>query len=416
MPPNEPRIQPPPQPAPPVGDGTGASPEDCYRNPCADCGARIPLWARFGTLSSGGVICPECLASGQYICCRHCGDYGHADDMSTYRGRAICHDCADQYVRECYECAEPILGDDIWTSPDGEALCRDCFRDTYFDCAICGRACSRDDRMEGRDGESLCPDCHDRHCGPIRGHSYTPDPLVFHHLPRDPDRRGLHFGVELEVESPDIDDARDVARSLPDYFYCKTDGSLSHNGIEIVSHPATWGWLRANQDVWGQVLGLRRHRWRSYQTSTCGMHIHLTKRAFGRLHLYRFMSLFYGAPGWTRRIAGRRACEIRDWASTELHRDAPLVRKARDMRGENRYTAVNLCPSRTVELRIFKGTLSATGFWRNLEVCRAAYLYTQSAGLRDVSVPGLARWTMDNRKSFPNLSAWFARRGQRGQI
>lgn len=52
---------------------------------------------------------------------------------------------------------------------------------------------------------------------------------------------------------------------------------------------------------------------------------------------------------------------------------------------EDRYTALNWCPSTTVELRVFRATLDATEFYAAIEFAHASYQFTKhSIGIAEI--------------------------------
>ena len=89
----------------------------------------------------------------------------------------------------------------------------------------------------------------------------------------------FYLGVELETESKgncrqscaeEIDD-------ISDLYYLKNDSSID-DGFEVVSHPFSHTWYYKNKSIFNDLLyTLRNNGFRSYNTSTCGIHIHITK-------------------------------------------------------------------------------------------------------------------------------------------
>jgi len=89
------------------------------------------------------------------------------------------------------------------------------------------------------------------------------------------------FGVELEADHGNEKDAaaRDV--TFGDLSYVKHDGSLTDDGIEIVTHPCSLRY-HLEQFPWDEILSsLADYGFRSHDTSTCGLHVHVSRSAFG---------------------------------------------------------------------------------------------------------------------------------------
>lgn len=96
----------------------------------------------------------------------------------------------------------------------------------------------------------------------------------------------LFMGIELEIDkggedSRNAETLLDCANGSCEHIYCKHDGSID-DGFEIVSHPMT---LDYHTDImnWKEVFDTALLLdYRSHQTSTCGLHIHVNRSAFGK--------------------------------------------------------------------------------------------------------------------------------------
>ena len=75
------------------------------------------------------------------------------------------------------------------------------------------------------------------------------------------------------------DELLDIAHSNDQHIYIKSDGSLD-DGMEIVSHPMSLNYHQnfCWQEIMSKAVALG---YRSHQTSTCGLHIHVNRTAFG---------------------------------------------------------------------------------------------------------------------------------------
>jgi len=251
----------------------------------------------------------------------------------------------------------------------------------------------------------LCDGCYDnyaRQCS-IHNHNYVPDKVKFYNAVSE-SRNLLHFGIELEIESCGNDKYK-LASSLPDFVYAKADGSL-RDGFEIVSYPASYRWLIDNKEAWNKLLKIRQKGWCSYQTETCGMHIHLSKIAFGNYHLYKFMKLFYDNPKFITKISQRTSStNLNRWASIsdDEHHIKNKAKEKRTYDYEERYTAVNVGREHTVEIRIFRGTLLPESFWKNIMFTKAAFEYSYKGKVNDMTEIGFRHYIKTNKNEFPEL-------------
>jgi hypothetical protein len=175
--------------------------------------------------------------------------------------------------------------------------------------------------------------------------------------------------------------------------YLKEDGSLNH-GFEIVSHPMTLGFATNHFD-WNGISGLIKKGCKSWDTSTCGLHVHLSRSAFrDEKHLFKFFKLILDNAPDVKRFAGR---DSERWANfdkgyflnawNEYNDDGNYVSRTNDSlmkhaknesRNDNRYCAVNLQNRHTVELRFFKPSLNPKTVQAALQFCDAVFNYTET--------------------------------------
>lgn len=164
-----------------------------------------------------------------------------------------------------------------------------------------------------------------------------------------------YIGVELEVETLDGDRTGRAKRlhtlinndEFGNRVFFENDGSLN-SGFEIISQPMgldkhrdLWQWLKTKD----AVRGLRSH-----STTTCGLHVHISKDGLSKLQIAKIVS-FINDPDneeLIRAVARRYAegyCRIKN------------KKIGQAAYSEDRYEAVNITPRKTIEFRIFKGSL-----------------------------------------------------------
>jgi hypothetical protein len=213
-------------------------------------------------------------------------------------------------------------------------------------------------------------------------------------------RTSLYMGFELELETgryPREDCARHVLDTINtntnDIVYLKEDGSLNH-GFEIVSHPMTLGFATNHFD-WNGISGLIKKGCKSWDTSTCGLHVHLSRSAFrDEKHLFKFFKLILDNADDVKRFAGRdserwanfdKSYFLNSWNDYDLDGNyvtrttSSLMKFAKnEERNNERYCAVNLQNRHTVELRFFKPSLNPKTVQAALQFCDAVFNYTET--------------------------------------
>jgi len=213
-------------------------------------------------------------------------------------------------------------------------------------------------------------------------------------------RTSLYMGFELELEAgrfPREDCARFVLDTINtdtnDIVYLKEDGSLYH-GFEIVSHPMTLGFAMEHF-AWDGVSGLIKKGCKSWDTSSCGLHVHLSRSAFkDEKHLFKFFKLILDNADDVKRFAGRdserwanfdKSYFLNAWNDYDVdgnyvtRTNSSLMKHAKnESRNDNRYCAVNLQNRHTVELRFFKPSLNPKTVQAALQFCDAVFNYTET--------------------------------------
>jgi len=211
------------------------------------------------------------------IYCSHCGEFIEDDDYDVIYGEPICQECVDRYTTVCDRCEQIVWDDDVY-SDESTCLCGHCYDNYYTRCEECDCIVHNDDAYEYDDGY-FCHECYQniRKNAAIHEYGYKPTPIFY----GDSNR---YFGVELEIDGAGKDDdyaeeLLDIANGSDEHIYIKTDGSLE-DGMEIVTHPMS---LEYHKDFcWNEIMKKAVYfGYRSHQTSTCGLHVHVNRNSFG---------------------------------------------------------------------------------------------------------------------------------------
>ena len=309
--------------------------------------------------------------------CSHCGAVISDDeDCEAVNGEIVCMDCIENHTTTCDRC-----GAIIWTSDsygdEYTTLCSSCYHNHYVRCCCCDALLHEDDSYH-LDGYDYCSDCyHDEvdKCRSIHEYGWKPEPIFYG------DDSVRYFGVELEIDgagkdSDNADEILAVANNDNEHIYIKSDGSLD-DGMEIVTHPMSLNYHKCFcwQEIMAKAISLG---YRSHQTSTCGLHIHINRTSFGdttdEQELVISHILFFVEKHWAELLKFSRRSEysINRWAARygyeRTGRD--ILEKAK--KGNlGRYAAVNLMNYSTVEFRLFRGTLKYNTLIAALELVDA---------------------------------------------
>lgn len=89
------------------------------------------------------------------------------------------------------------------------------------------------------------------------------------------------IGVELEVECNSRAIKNNInARLRSNWLLMERDGSLSDNGIEFITIPMRPTDIK-NPTTWTKFIGFMSDKAKSWNTSTCGLHVHIGREILG---------------------------------------------------------------------------------------------------------------------------------------
>ena len=313
----------------------------------------------------------------------------------TFDGQNLCVTCRDERTVVCDEC-----GERIWSNRDlgncGIHLCGQC-REDYAYCCDCGQLVHVDrlHYLNDDDNVGYCESCYYSHSsdGVIQSYYYKPEPVFYGEGSR-------FFGVELELDGGG--ERNDKASQLLsvananglEFLYIKHDGSLD-DGLELVSHPMTLD-FHQQEMPWKSILQEAiRLGYVSHQARTCGLHVHVDRTAFGETEEEQeaviARILFFVENHWNEllRFSRRTRAQMEQWAARYGRKDDPKAVLDHAKRHEfERYKCVNLTNTRTIEFRMFRGTLKWNSFLATLQmvdrICDVA-LYLSDQEVQDLT-------------------------------
>ena len=284
-------------------------------------------------------------------------------------GELLCESCMEEHTTTCDHCGELIWVNDS-VSDENTTLCSCCFDDHYRRCEGCGRILPEDDAIWYSD-YPYCNHCYDRLEVQIEEYSYKPDPIFYGEGTR-------FFGVELEVDCAGKDDdnaarIKGHANGRCQNIYIKSDGSLD-DGFEIVTHPMSLNY-HLHDMPWENILHEAvKLGYRSHMTSTCGLHIHVNRDAFGedRDEQEKVIEriLYFVELHWSEIFTFSRRTQhnMNRWAARYgMEKTGKEILDKAKKGGNGRYAAVNLCPYNTIEFRLFRGTLKMNTLFATLQ-------------------------------------------------
>ena len=360
---------------------------------CKNCGEEIEKVQGFEY--QDGYLC-ECCYYDEFFICENCGSLTKHSECKVINPHLesrmyVCPDCADRY-QVCSHCDSLITQSEVWASDHELTICNNC-SSFYTICNECDCIVDEDDAYYSN-GLDYCHDCYtDRYSDCIEDYSYKPDPVFLGETDEN-----LYLGVELEVDYGN--NLQSTTKRIYDEFgdvYMKHDGSLSNSGFEIVSHPATIEY-HASELGWKELMDVcLENGYRSHDTTTCGLHIHLSRAFLGEteqeqeLNIAKLIILF--DRFWDSHLvpfSRRDYSALHDWADkpsvecSDSDTETEVVDKIKQYKHSGRYKAINLQNYSTIEFRLFRGTLKFSTFLASLQFVVTITRFVKSIKLNQI--------------------------------
>ena len=377
----------------------------------------------------------------------------HAGLRWRYRSSgysATCPDCAEEnnttqnnFV-ECTDCNETVCtyfgGACRIRDPNTRKVCDDCFR-KYYMCGACGLNYKEETNppttMFFPGGENLlCGECFETeqdniercldcdaflydgglcncYSGVIQNYNWRPDRFIIKTLKNKPPK--LLMGVELELAFNDSNNklrcAKVVTKNLiDDFFYAQSDGSISPEGYELVSHPFSEMWFeKEGIELFKEAFAIVEE-YGGYANESCGMHVHTPKSAYSKSQVYKILSLMFRYPHLMWVLSGReqwdRLCRwgaVNNVSLDKLLDKANSFTRTRYSGGQHERNGLNLGNRDTAEFRIFGGTTGLERFCANLETVKSLYYYANTVSIRRVHEITYLKFVKERESEFRNL-------------
>lgn len=384
---------------------------------CYNCGKLIFESDKLHTLEENFYICDNCY---------------HDEDVVTK-----CPICGEKVLRQnerrlwlsgryknLIDDIKTKLKVDINEGDDYLYMCHKCYNKHFLVCNYC-------DKVKLKDKEEEFCECRNRR---VYDYSYKPTKPNFltTHKPKK-NTLFLGFEDECEIEPDDMGDKCDhceynpedcggcdsdrydidytefvksLTRVLGPIVYCKTDGSLD-TGFEIISEPMTYDFIVKNKEnfreAFKRIIRLGAY---SYEASSTGFHVHLSKSAFiGKEHMKNFAYLIHKDKDLSEAIAKR---SNNSYGYINTYDTDKELREYIDRCVENpedRYKAVNFCNKNTVEIRIYKGNLSIDSIIIYLQHVVSVFNYTAFVTKKhtDVSIDEYIKYVYNRGSKFKEL-------------
>jgi len=343
---------------------------------------------------------------------------------------------------ECHDCDNLFLDSDLNSVYDGDYYVCEYCKDSSYHWSDRRNMLVSDDDTEDEDEEQ-------NENSSVIG-EYHSSKHDLGHIPSKYDDRKTRvlLGLELEMEIGEGYDRHDKARELlgalgyhtdagKQYALCEQDGSLDC-GFEMVT-----GYT--GLDVHAEQLAFFKNRFfgaKSHNTRTCGLHVHVCKAGMSLLHASKLVLFINDEKNHDliKTIARRTESSYsvfkdksvdKSWIKDAVRTAHPETRATqpddneRDYRNgsrkrnalrnlnSSRYEALNFNNERTIEFRLFKGTLKYATIMACLEFAFISWFFARDTSQTQLTTENFLQYICleNNRRDTRHLRAYLTDRG-----
>lgn len=236
----------------------------------------------------------------------------------------------------------------------------------------------------------------------IHAHNYKPE-YISYYMPGEDKETTLLLGAEIEVDGGGESEEHakraleimcgideNTGNSLEDKIYCMHDGSLT-NGIEFATMPCSLEYHRKNMKYKKMFRYLVNNGYKAHDTTTCGLHIHANRSYLGKTELVQQLTIskiLYILEKFNDKICliARRSSHHYSQFVGDGKDENSVVELYSKYKNKNKYVALNLAHSETIEFRCFKGTLKYETYMLTLEFVKKIIDYAKSINIEEIEL------------------------------
>lgn len=187
-------------------------------------------------------------------------------------------------------------------------------------------------------------------------------------------------------------DPNNTDKALEDKIYCMGDGSLT-NGLEFATMPCSLEYHKNKMKYKEMFEYLDKNGYKAHDTTTCGLHIHANRYYLGKTELVQQLTIskiLYILEKFNDEICviARRNNKYSQFVGAGKN-ETSIVELYGKYKNKDKYVALNLKHTDTIEFRCFKGTLKYETFILTLEFVKDIIDYAKSINIEQIE---LIKW------------------------
>ena len=248
-------------------------------------------------------------------------------------------------------------------------------------------------------------------------HGYHHSHSLVSNTPHKPYR--YRVGVELEIEAKNSTELETIRKYKSNWFFMERDGSLNDYGVEIITIPLLPIDAKSTK-FWTPLCSELHKKAVSWDSSNCGLHIHIGREILGRtdkvrsetigkmLYLYHhfvkdtpFNTAIYGRSRAYHDIECKSSLvKAVDILGNKVLKNKKfrneIDKELKDKSNTERYFDVNILNANTIEFRRGKGSLNPTRICAIVEYSEHLCLYAKRAKWEDISFDNFIKYLNAN--------------------
>ena len=325
----------------------------------------------------GEIVCQDCIEE-YYFYCEDCNKIEERDNGYWIEDsqKLVCSDCIDDY--DCCERCGSYFSRTTYVNGYGY-VCDDCFdRGDFGYCEGCDEYYCMDDLYYSERNDCYyCNSCWDEYGGDYDGLLYEYHDFDDWHLYKGANEEtpNYYIGKEIELEPKNYSNVESVVDTMNEYLNAvgMEDGSLDSGGVEVVTHPESWEYLQTKKEDYKKFFE-KMEELKYGDAGNTGLHFHITRpnenvvsRIIVLLESFKEeiqkLSRRNGDFHWSKFLSDGESDEVEKlkYQSTKYLKDK-YINSYHD-----RYVALNLCNTRTIEFRFFNGANNFEEFWGDMQ-------------------------------------------------
>ena len=295
----------------------------------------------------------------------------------------------------CKECGRELSLSSCKRTEDGDIICSQCASSKYRKCSNC------DSYIKRTHERSICFECDSAvYRRTVNNYSTKP-------IPRFQSRyrfcKGIrYYGMELELNHISPEACRAIWHDLytDKLIYNKHDGSIG-SGTEVVTNPCDKASMMKLLDRMKDGMDLVKET-RGYKDNA-GIHFHVSRDSISPIDLYKICYLLnYTSNSKEKRImyylSGRNDKSTNQTDYYSYCRVGTQKNKKGLKLPSDRYNAVNLNNTSTIEFRIFKSTADIDVIKSYIELLEKIIEFSHINGIKDINISNFIVWLKNNTK------------------